>query len=349
MKGFIHGMLVGVTVGLCAVCAGAANRGRIGCDGPVTGTIDSTNSVDTWTFHARAKQRVLIDIGGTSGDLAAVAALLTDKDATLEDYGEYLEHQFTTDGDYKIVVAGAGGGDYVLRYVNLQDCARASLTCGDPCRADIDSAVDMDVYQFEGVLGQRVLLQLDGRAGFVPWLTLYPPDGGPWEAETSGLLEHRLLQSGTYTVVVYGERDTTGLYDLSYVGGLHSGHDHPVIACTQSGVLDWPTDMQVYQFEVPAGQEVDVELAPGSNPNVCMHLLLLDYDLPLYPKEKVNVNSSILPYTCTVPGTHTLVIYAQDFAKRGPFDYTITLTGQRTITIDAAQGGSVTPPPGPNA
>ena len=78
---------------------------------------------------------------------------------------------------------------------------------------------DMDGFQFEGDVNDRVLISVEetsGEPGFFPRIKLYPPEGGDLEAGASGLIDHQLQQSGLYTIVVHdNDYSEEGTYNIS--------------------------------------------------------------------------------------------------------------------------------------
>ena len=83
-------------------------------------------------------------------------------------------------------------------------------------------ASDTDLFEFCGMAGDQVVITATGTsAGIYPEIYLYPPGGGASEASaigtgTSKQLDHQLLQSGTYTIIVQDWNiDTKGTFNIA--------------------------------------------------------------------------------------------------------------------------------------
>jgi hypothetical protein len=371
--------LVGAVVTLWAACAaGTANAAEITCEAPGTGTITSPDQTDTWTFSATAGARVLIDVDGTAGGLRPSVDVRVVGSKTSElsdltgprDYGVYREYKLQRGNGqairYEIVVRGEaeGDGSYVLRYWNLKDCNWPSIACGDPNIGSVASTMDMDVYQFDGDAGNRILVRLAGAGGFVPGVDVYTPEGDRLKnlnVNGIGFLygpSDGLPMSGRYTIVVYGTKaDVRGQYVLSYTN-LERGSEG-TLSCTQAGTLASGAAMHVYQFEVLEGPGAAVSLDPNTDARICLHWYPLGSNAPLYPeyevsKREIYETDGRLPYEFSFnphagkPQVHFFVVYAHDPWTSAPLAYTLTLEGQRILKVESGPGGSamaLTDPP----
>ncbi len=91
-----------------------------------------------------------------------------------------------------------GAGDYKISLHNLQGCSWPSLSCGHTVSSSIDEPSEMDVYEFEGQVGERVLIDAEAITGTLDMhMMLFPPDGTGYVASGEDYLNHRLTQSGT--------------------------------------------------------------------------------------------------------------------------------------------------------
>ena len=131
-------------------------------------------------------------------------------------------------------------------------------------------ASDTDLFQFTGNAGDRVVITATATStGITPEIFFYPPGGGDYETTATGLatnkrLDHQLLQSGTYTIVVQDYAlDTTGTYALSLAkipGAATSPTDADggtsLPAQTLTGNFNLASDTDLFQFTGNAGDRV---------------------------------------------------------------------------------------------
>ena len=97
---------------------------------------------------------------------------------------------------------------------------RGLLSPGETRSAQIQGPSSLDTWQFYGSAGDRVLISAITTSGDLDtWMVLYPPDGGAEEVDGwpwGDSIDHQLLQSGLYTLVVQdGDLTRTGEYDVS--------------------------------------------------------------------------------------------------------------------------------------
>ncbi len=145
----------------------------------------------------------------------------------------------------------------------------------------IDTVVDQDTYTFTGQAGQLVIIQVNQTSGILaPRFELFPPDGGPIEADVyysnvfgdrgsiALLFAHPLEKSGQYTIRVR-DRDAygTGGYVLSLLnlsGPLTSPLDANggsiAFEEVKTGAIDPVADQDAYTFTGTAGQRVTIQV-----------------------------------------------------------------------------------------
>jgi hypothetical protein len=197
--------------------------GSISCDETQSGSIDAPSDMEAVQFEGQAGDRVLIAVKRTSGSLYPYMVWYA-PDGSQEAAGyRYVNQELSQTGTYTVVVydGDTGYGDlslddtggYNMTFLNLQGCSWGSISCDETQSGSIDAPSDMEVVQFEGQAGDRMLIALKGTSGALyPYMVWYAPDGSE---ETAGyqLLDQELSQTGTYTVVVYD--GDTGYGDLS--------------------------------------------------------------------------------------------------------------------------------------
>jgi hypothetical protein len=341
-------LLAGAALGFWATqVAAAAGGGELRCGQPVSGTFASTDNKHVWTFDGRPGQRVLIDVDGTSDAIPPSVVLFVpdgQRSRFPGDEGGFIDCQLPPgpgyNGKCEIVVKGEGGSSYELCYVNLDpnlpECSRR-VACGELCRGEIASTASMEVYQFAGHEGDRVLIGLMATTGkLMPRVSVYPPEAGEYERDVGAeeLVNHRvgheLGRSGTYSLVVYGDDNTTGRYDLCYAN--LDCPDVKVLSSGQTGELASAVDMDVYQFEILAGQDVAIQLTKGSA--AVMDIYLPGEKTPYAHRGVGPSDQRTLYYR----GTHTIVVHAT-----GRGTYQIELEGNLVLALSTAEGGSVQP------
>lgn len=132
-----------------------------------------------------------------------------------------------------------------------------------------------DSWTFDGTAGDRVVITAAGTSGGVaPQLYLYPPGGGTYEASAAGpssaqRLDHQLLQSGTYTIIIqeYGLTDV-GNYGISVakIPGAATSPTDPdggiiLPAQTLTGTMNLASDTDIFQFNGTTGDRVVTSMA----------------------------------------------------------------------------------------
>ncbi len=213
--------------------AGDADGGSLSSAEVRAGQAQAVGDFDVFRFTGVVGQRVVIGALATGGAMNTNLSLYPPGGgaALFSNSSDRAEAQLTASGTWSIVVEDLGQdatGSYSVSFLNLQggphtfgaDQDSAALASNQIFSGTIGSVVDFDAFTFSGTAGQRVLFSGIATAGasFNTTFYLYPPNGGPLETSTFGdKLDHQLLQSGTYTVVLEDQNlDHTGSYTVSY-------------------------------------------------------------------------------------------------------------------------------------
>ncbi len=186
----------------------------------------------TYTFAGVSGQEVLIDLHSADFDPYLVLRLpdgdtLDNDDFNGDAQRSQIAHTLVKDGEYRIVVTSYKAGEtgaYTLEYP--QSAATASsgvrteqgrLETGD---STLSSGEFKDTFTFEGVAGDRVLIDLRSTA-FDPYLILKLPDGEQTDNDDHegsnawSQISLTLEQSGTYSVIATTYlAGATGDYEL---------------------------------------------------------------------------------------------------------------------------------------
>jgi hypothetical protein len=237
---------------------GDSDGGPIASGESVAGQMQLASDLDAFQFYGEAGARVLFtgvrDGGTLDTDLYLYPPGGGANVATTHGFsgGDLLEFRLTSTGVHTLVLEDytlAQTGTYHATLLLLPGCVSSESDrdggliklegLGFPAfpaspQAGIDVGGDLDGFQFYGTPGDRVRVQAIRTSGALDTdLFLFPPGGGPAEANTHGfsggdVLEKQLASEGLYTIVV---RDwslqqtgdyTIRLFDLSG-GGLAPG------------------------------------------------------------------------------------------------------------------------------
>ncbi len=82
---------------------------------------------------------------------------------------------------------------------------------------EISSPSFEDTFDFDGIVNDRVIISVEPTSGTLsPLVKVYPPGGGPYEILSINTIDHQLLQTGIYTIVVSDNLyDDTGTYNIT--------------------------------------------------------------------------------------------------------------------------------------
>jgi predicted RNase H-like HicB family nuclease len=355
--------VVVLTVSFCFSAAAWAGGG-IGCDETRTGRLDPPSYQDSWTFDGNAGDRVVITTIGTSGGVVPWIYLYPPNSNDPEGSAlgslpyKRLDHQLLESGTYTILIQDMDqntAGDYAITLAKIGCVTSPPILPAQTLPGTLVPS-DTDMFQFAGNAGDRVVITArSAAAGLYPVIYLYPPGGGESEAYTPGSLpykrlDHQLLQSGTYTILIQDlEQDTTGDYWISLAkipGPTTSPTDPdggPILpAQTLPGGLV-PSDTDMFQFTGNAGDRVVItarSVAAGLYPVIY-----------LYPpgggeSEANTPGSSLykrLDHQLLQSGTYTILI--QDLEQDTTGNYWISLAkipGPTTSPTDP-DGGTILP------
>ena len=120
-------------------------------------------------------------------------------------------------------------GDYQVTFMKLPgsltwsaDPDGGEIAPGETLSGTINLSSDMDGFQFYGAQGDRIIVDAEATSGNLDTeIYLYPPGGGPAEADTypwGDLLDYQLQSSGLYTIIIMDHGvDDTGDYAVALV------------------------------------------------------------------------------------------------------------------------------------
>jgi hypothetical protein len=326
------------------------------------GAISAPGQLEMWTFQGTAGDRVVIDAETASGFLDT-EILLIDPDFLNEvdtfPGGDLLDHILLKSGSYTIVVRDNGldhTGSYCLTLLNLtagpvtsgEDPDGGPIASGETRSATI-ALSDMDAYQFDGEAGDRILIDAEAGSGFLDTEILLIDPHFLNEADTyprGDLLDHILLKSGTYTILVQDHGlDHTGSYNITLLnltaGPLTSSEDPdggPIASGETRSATIALSDMDAYQFYGEAGDRVVIDAETGSG-FLDTEILLIDphflNEVDTYP------GGDLLDHVLLETGTYTILVQDHGLDHTGGYSLTLLKLPGATSSPGDCDGGLI--------
>jgi hypothetical protein len=280
-----------------------------------SGSVTMPSGLNAYQFSGNGGDRVILAAVSTSGTLDTDLYLYRPRGgaAIASSHGSFgggdrLECQLDSTGTYTLVVSDwalANTGNFALTFLEMPGATGYSgdpdggpIPMGASFAGEMQSASDLDAFQFYGGAGVRVLLTAvsDG-GGLDTDMYLYPPGGGPAVAATHGsfgggdLLEFQLTSTGVHTLVVADwSLSHSGPYHVTYLktpgsvswegdrdGGLikFEGIGFPAFPAASQGDIGVPGDLDAFEFYARVGDRVRIRATSTGG--------ALDTDLFLYP------------------------------------------------------------------
>ena len=358
--------VVVVTVFLCFSAAAWAG-GVIDSAETKTGAFTVSNFEDSWTFWGAAGDRVVITATGTTSGVYPEIILRRPSDGEDEDdelgSGSYkrLDHQLLETGTYTIVVQDNGlntAGGYAISLAKLPG-ALTSPTDGDggpivsaqTLTGTFNLSSDTDLFQFTAAANERVVITVAGiDAGVYPEIYLYPPNGGEFETSATGAgskwLDHQLLETGTYTIVVQDNGlNTAGGYAISLAklpGALTSptdGDGGPIVSAqTLTGTFNLSSDTDLFQFTAAANERVVITVA-GIDAGVYPEIYLYPPNGGEFETSATGAGSKWLDHQLLQDGTYTIMVQDNGLNTAGGYAISLAkLPGALTSPTDGDGG-----------
>ncbi len=210
----------------------------------ISGALEGAGGFDEYRFSVLTGQRIFLDILTIDGDiLDALEIDLLAPDGSVvftrasssgfADFGDRGPVELEASGEYRLFLrAPAGGVTYSFQVVQPTVEVNA-LTLGSPVTGVIDTAGDIDEWQFEGLAGQLLsfdFLDVDINALLTPIVVNLVAPGGDVIARTSGdgfliidadLADSELVmrfdEDGTYTLLISGLTDSDILFNYEFM------------------------------------------------------------------------------------------------------------------------------------
>jgi len=334
---------------VCCSLGQASDRGEVFSGETKLGiSIEGPSYLDTWTFAGEAGDRVLIVALTTAGALDTWLDLYPPgggpKEADGWPWGDVIDHQVEQTGTYTIVMHDTGfdqPGTYNLAFLKIpgavsspEDTDGGVIASDQTVSGSSNAVSDVDAFQFFGQAGDRVLITAIATTGALDtWLDLYPPGGGPKEADGwpwGDLIDQQLEQTGVYTVVVHDNGfDQSGSYRLTLLkmpGSVTSEEDPDggAIASgeTASGTIGLASDLDAFQFCGEVGDRVIISAIATAG--------ALDTWTRLYPPGGGPQEADGWPWGDLIDhqleqtGIYTLVVSDNGFNQTGTYEIGLT-------------------------
>ena len=173
--------------------------------------------------------------------------------------GDRLDYQLKNTGLYTIVIQDAvlsRTGTYNITFLKIpgavsskEDPDGGAIASGQTGSSTINVVSDLDAGQFYGQTGERVIITAVTTSGNLDTtIYLYPPGGGPAEANTfssntgtplgGDRLDYQLKNTGLYTIVIQDAvLSRTGTFNITFlkIPGAVSSKEDPDGGASASG------------------------------------------------------------------------------------------------------------------
>lgn len=209
----------------------------------ILGTMDCTET-DQFNFQALADDRVVMYVTECSdfgGVCRGVACFCFDQCVELRDDQNNLlarnctpiesnrHHRYRTrlgveklslDDNYTIIVEDAnnlGRGTYTLFLQRTNNPSRAeTLVSGSNILMSLNTCGEVDSFVFNALAGDQVNIEMIKETGDIdPRVELYDSDGNTIAIPDIGLIDQKVMTSGTFTLLAYSKVNETGTYRIT--------------------------------------------------------------------------------------------------------------------------------------
>jgi len=257
--------------------------------GVVAGEISVIGEIDEYTFSSSAGNTVYLRVADTETTQFINSAFLPQIDL-IDPNGVLLTSSrgglvgdiaraLVVSGQYTVRIRDDSSGEdetgsYNLYFANAPGANDdGTLPNGGKVSGEIELG-DIDSYTFAASAGETVYLRVADtettrfiNSSFQPYIGLLSPSGAFLTGSQGALvgdITRFLVESGTYTVVVFDEssgEDATGSYDLYYAKAIGANDDGVLPNGGKvSGVIDLG-DIDSYTFTANAGETVYLRVA----------------------------------------------------------------------------------------
>lgn len=314
--------------------------GTVTLDEAVEGTLGEGSQL--YTFEGEAEQSISIAVDIAEGDNVDPYVIVYAPDgqeiATDDDSGEgtnslIRELTLPDDGVYAIVIMTYGGeGDFTLTVGPAQAPVSAGVIAyGGTVQGEI-VGTELQAWTFDAQSGDAVTIaanRLDDSTGLDVRIALRDPEGvelitdDDSGEENNALIEgYPILQSGTYTIIVYAYSGT-GLYELLLTGEAAASI---AIGDTVSGEI-LADAWLLWTFEGTEGDVINISATSTALENsLDLYLVIVGPDGEILDSDDDSggdLNPSIEALPLPVTGPYLIVL--SPFRGEGTFDLVISI------------------------
>ena len=288
--------------------------------------IDVVGDLDIFQFSGSVGDRIVIQASRLAGGNALMELRGPDGNRVgNQAFGgitAVLEVSLEQDGLHTIIVRERDLDatlDYVLhleRIVPTSPTAR-SIQFGIPLEDRIDPIGDLDIFQFSGSIGDRIVIQASRLAGGNALMELRGPDrnrvGNQAFGGITAVLEVSLEQDGLHTIIVR-ERDLDATLD--YV--LHLERVFPTSPTARliqfgiplEGQIDPIGDLDIFQFSGSVGDRIVIQASRLAGGNALMELRGPDGNR--VGNQAFGGITAVLEVSLEQDGLHTIIVRERD-------------------------------------
>lgn len=331
------GVIICLGVGAASAADGPRQNARIEYGQSLDGSIPSSGADQDWGFAGQAGDLVVIEMRYSTGDLDPYLTLLTPDGMTFrtdDDSGDSVNSRIgpvrlPETGDYTILAGSySGSGAYTLSLANLNTIP--TLVPGKPLAGAVSAARPNEYFLVatgDAPTGRlfRLEVSTDGSV-YVPWLSLYGPDGIISSTETAydqtALDPVAPLPGDTYMVVVtWNSSGSSGTYQLSLVDSeielLQDG-------VTQTCAVDYENYVQRHYFYGEAGTRVRLTVRTDDAIAPALAVHTVDYMADLFNNSGEGAREIVLVLTIPISSTYMVEVSDSTYSDAGG-TYEITM------------------------
>ena len=246
-----------------------------------------------------------------------------------------------------VILLSLFGGRFAL--------AASPIVSGETHSGDISSPSQMDMYEFHGTAGNRIMIDVDrtgGNAWFDTEILLIDPD---FENETNtqpggDLLDHVLLKTGTYTIFVQDtDLNDYGSYNITLLnltaGPLTSSADPnggPIVSGETLNGEYIDSDLDAFQFYGTAGDRIMIDVdRTGGNAWFDTEILLIDPDFE--NETNTQPGGDLLDHVLLKTGTYIILVQDADLNDYGSYNITLLKSSGAPSSPGDCNGGLIHP------
>lgn len=250
--------------------APSSNAQAIAYGQTIEAEITPEGELDLYYFDVLAGEIVLLQMTWQDGSVRPCLQLIAPDNSRIQacqnSFSNRIDTTLDQTGRYAVLADAffGGTGDYALtleRLIAPSPDAEA-LHYGELLEAEIAPQGDLDLYYFDVVAGEIVLLQMTWQEGTMrPCLQLIAPDNSRMEAcqnSFSNRIDTELSQTGRYTVLADTFFLGTGNYSIVLERLIPASASADPLAFGQSvtDMIDPVGDLDLYTFDATDGDHV---------------------------------------------------------------------------------------------